>query len=162
VLEQLYAPLIVAGGDAHDELKAIARRLYHPQPRTSLPRFRRHPVGVYEKQHQLQPLLYVFRVLKTGIHLMRTGRIEANLNQLLDDDPRIPYLGDLIAKKQADGERSPAPQDHGSDYLADIELLRTELRDARDRSIQPDSTTARPALKDFVVLARLATSSQIG
>lgn len=27
----------------------------------------------------MKPLLYVYRVLLTGIHLMRTGRIEANL-----------------------------------------------------------------------------------
>lgn len=38
---------------------------------------------------QVKPLLYVYRVLLTGIHLMRTGEVEANLCALcLEVPPR--------------------------------------------------------------------------
>ena len=35
-----------------------------------------------ESQERVKPLLYVYRVLLTGIHLMRTGQINANLVEL--------------------------------------------------------------------------------
>ena len=38
---------------------------------------------------RIKPLLYVYRVLLTGIHLMRTGKVEANL-VVLNDEFRLP------------------------------------------------------------------------
>ncbi len=38
-----------------------------------------------ESPRRVKPLLYVYRVLLTGIHLMRTGTIEANLLALNED-----------------------------------------------------------------------------
>jgi predicted nucleotidyltransferase len=34
-----------------------------------------------ERPRRVKPLLYAYRVLLTGIHLMRTGEVEANLNR---------------------------------------------------------------------------------
>ena len=48
----------------------------------------------------MKPLLYVFRVLLTGIHLMRSGKVEANLIQL-NEEFRLTYLPDLVARKLA-------------------------------------------------------------
>jgi len=84
VLEQLYSPLVVHTTPEHKELKEIAKNCitrHHAH----------HYFGFAESQWRLfskeatprvKPLLYVFRVLLTGIHLMRTGVVEANLNQL--------------------------------------------------------------------------------
>ena len=84
VLEQLYSPLVVHTTPEHEELKAIARGCvtkYHAH----------HYFGFAETQWRLfdkerprrvKPLLYVYRVLLTGIHLMRTGEVEANLVRL--------------------------------------------------------------------------------
>jgi predicted nucleotidyltransferase len=100
VLEQLYSPLIVHATAAHAELKAIARGCitrHHSH----------HYFGFAETQWKLflkesprrvKPLLYVYRVLLTGIWLMRTGEIEANL-VTLNASFRLPYLPDLIARK---------------------------------------------------------------
>jgi hypothetical protein len=38
-----------------------------------------------ERPRRVKPLLYVYRVLLTGIHLMRTGKIEANLVTLNEE-----------------------------------------------------------------------------
>ena len=38
-----------------------------------------------ERPRRVKPLLYVYRVLLTGIHLMRTGEVEANLLRLNED-----------------------------------------------------------------------------
>ena len=42
----------------------------------------------------MKPLLYVYRVLLTGIHLMRTGELEANL-VTLNQDFRLPCIPEL-------------------------------------------------------------------
>ena len=44
------------------------------------------------------------RVLLTGIHLMRTGEVEANLSRL-DEVFRLPQLPDLIEAKRGGAEK---------------------------------------------------------
>jgi len=41
----------------------------------------------------VKPLLYVYRVLLTGLPLMRTGVVNANLVEL-NEDARLPYIAD--------------------------------------------------------------------
>ena len=75
VLEQIFSPWIVHATPEHEELKDIARRC--------ITRFHcHHYLGFAQTQWRLfrkeepprvKPLLYVYRVLLTGIHLMRTG-----------------------------------------------------------------------------------------
>src|SRR6266550_9538309 len=71
-----------------------------------------HYLGFAETQWKLfnqgqgiKPLLYVYRVLLTGIHLMRTGEVEANLVRL-NEVFKLPYVPDLIARKLGGGEHS--------------------------------------------------------
>ena len=107
VLEQLFSPLIVHATPGHAELKAIA-------PRWITRHHSHHYFGFAETQWQLflkesprrvKPLLYVYRVLLTGIHLMRTGEVEANL-VMLNEDFRLPDIADLVARKLAGPEKS--------------------------------------------------------
>lgn len=48
----------------------------------------------------MNPLFYVYRVLLTGIHLTRTGVVTANLVEL-KEEARLPYIADLIARKES-------------------------------------------------------------
>jgi predicted nucleotidyltransferase len=78
VLEQLYSPLVVHRTEEFEELKAIARGC--------ITRFHAHHYlgfadtqwRLFEKERprRVKPLLYVYRVLLTGIHLMRTGEVD--------------------------------------------------------------------------------------
>ena len=54
----------------------------------------------FEVRSLAKPLLYVYRVLLTGLHLMRTGVVNANLVEL-NAEARLPYIADLIARKQS-------------------------------------------------------------
>src|SRR5205809_1990841 len=58
-----------------------------------------------ERPRRVKPLLYVYRVLLTGIHLMRTGEVEANLVRL-NAEARLSHVDDLIARKIAAPEKS--------------------------------------------------------
>ena len=68
-------------------------------------------------------------MLLTGIHLLRTGEVEANLPRLAREYRR-PFLSDLIAQKQQ--EKGPA---HGLDWAFHEAQLR-ELEGMLDRAYQ--------------------------
>ena len=69
--------------------------------------FARTEWKLFEKENppRVKPLLYIFRVLLTGIHLMQTGEIEANLVKL-NEVFNIKYVPDLIERKITGKEKA--------------------------------------------------------
>jgi predicted nucleotidyltransferase len=159
VLEQLYSPLVVTTSDLHSELRSIAQACITSNTRHHYRGFAQTEWKLFEKSGHtaLKPLLYVFRVLKTGIHLMRTGIVEANLGLLLDEEPRLSYVADLISEKRLNGERSNAPELDLARVEADVASLHEVLELAGLESRLPLEPTAHAALHDFVVRVRLAS-----
>jgi predicted nucleotidyltransferase len=161
VLEQLFSPLIVHTTPEHAELKELARSCvtkHHSH----------HYFGFAETQWKLflkssprrvKPLLYVYRVLLTGIHLMRTGELEANL-VTLNQEFQLPQIPDLVAKKLAGPEKSKLQDADIAFHEAEYQRLRTELQAAHDASSLPElpSDQTRSALNELLVRVRLKTS----
>ncbi len=158
VLEQLYSPLVVAGSPYHEELKSIARGCVT-----------RHHVHHYlgfadtqwrlfdkERPRRVKPLLYVYRVLLTGIRLMHTGEVEANLIQL-NEEARLPYVEDLIDRKLAGPERATLDDDDVEPHRREFDRLRGELEEAGRSSRLPDAPIARAELDDLLVRIRRGT-----
>src|SRR6058998_61944 len=81
VLEQLFSPLVVYETPEQTELKAIAEECITRHHAHHYFGFAETQWKLFEKEQprRVKPLLYVFRVLLTGIWLMRTGEVEANL-----------------------------------------------------------------------------------
>jgi predicted nucleotidyltransferase len=98
-LEQLYSPLVVRTPPEHEELKAMARGCITRHHSHHYFGFAETQWRLFEKEHprRVKPLLYVYRVRLTGIHLMRTGVVEANLVRL-NQECRQPHIDDLIAR----------------------------------------------------------------
>jgi predicted nucleotidyltransferase len=157
VLEQLYSPIVVHTTPEHEELKRIARGC--------LTRFHvHHYLGFAANQWKLfqkdsprriKPLLYVFRVLLTGIHLMRSGEIEANINTL-NETFRLPFLPELIARKTSGIEKQTLTEEEHGFYDAQFEELERVLKAAGEETKLPAETSARAALSDLLVQLRLA------
>jgi predicted nucleotidyltransferase len=158
-LEQLYSPLVLQTTPQHEELKAIARGC-----------LTRHHVHHYrgfaesewklfaeEEPPRVKPLLYVYRVLLTGIHLLRTGEVEANLARL-NEAFGLPYLDDLIALKRAGAERGLLPDADRTLHAGEYARLRGALEEAAEHSPLPEAPTAAPALNDLLVRVRLASA----
>ena len=84
VLEQVLSPLIVHTTPEHAELKEIAAQCVTRHHAHHYLGFAETQWKLFEKENppRVKPLLYVYRVLLTGIHLMQTGVIEANLLRL--------------------------------------------------------------------------------
>jgi predicted nucleotidyltransferase len=107
-----------------------------------------------ERPRRVKPLLYVYRVLLTGIHLMRTGEVEANLVRL-HDSFHLPQVPQLIARKVAGAEQSALDDADFSFHQREYERLVAELEDSSDRSHLPEAPTARAGLHDLLIRTRL-------
>ena len=108
---------------------------------------------------RVKPLLYVYRILLTGIHLMRTGEIQANL-VTLNQEFRLPYIADLVARKLAGPEKSKLDDADIAFHESEYQRLRVELQSAHDASTLPElpSDETRAALNDLLVRVRLNSS----
>lgn len=156
VLEQLYSPLIVHTTPEHEELKAIATQCitrYHSYHYFG---FAQTQWKLFEKEqpHRVKPLLYVYRVLLTGIHLMQTGVIEANLIRL-NQEFNLPYLPDLIAQKLAGAEKSLLKDTDVAFHQGEYNRLQNQLEEAYQASNLPEAPSAKDALNDLLVRLRL-------
>lgn len=156
VLEQLYSPLVVHTTPEHEELKAIARGCVTRHHSHHYFGFAETQWRLFEKEspRRVKPLLYVYRVLLTGIHLMRTGEVEADIVHL-NDEARLPHVADLIARKLVGPEKSVLDDEDLAFHRREYERLRSELEDARQASTLAEGPTARPALNDLLVRIRL-------
>lgn len=157
VLEQLFSPLIVHTTPEHEELKAIARQCITRHHSHHYFGFAETQWKLFHKEQprRVKPLLYVYRVLLTGIHLMRTGEVEANLIRL-NEGFNLPYLPDLIARKVAGPEKSTLEDADLPFHKAEYERLRLELESAYQASTLPEASIGRAALNDLLVQLRLA------
>jgi predicted nucleotidyltransferase len=156
VLEQLFSPLIIVTTPAHDELKTIARGCVTRHHNHHYLGFAQTQWELFAKEspRRVKPLLYVYRVLLTGIHLMRTGEIEANLVHL-NQDARLPQIPDLVARKLAGPEKATLDDADVAFHESEIGRLRRALEDAGAASTLAEEPAARPALHDLLVRIRL-------
>jgi len=181
VLEQVFSPLVVHTTPEHAELKEICRARLNERSRRGSGKnqslLTSAPTGVITKHHahhyfgfaetqwklflkesprRVKPLLYVYRVLLTGIHLMRTGEIEANLLNL-NGEFRLPYIADLVARKLAGPEKSKLEDADVTVHEKEYQRLRAELQAAHDASQLPElpSDETRAKLNDLLVRIRL-------
>ena len=159
VLEQLYSPLVVQAMPELEALKAIAAGCITRHHSHHYLGFARTQWGLFAKEHprRVKPLLYVYRVLLTGIHLMRTGEVEANLVRL-NEEYRLPYIDDLIARKVSGPEKSVLEEADVVMHEKEYGRLQRELEEAHHASRLPDVLSGRPALNDLLVRLRLQQS----
>ena len=101
----------------------------------------------------LKGLLYTYRVLLAGIHLMQSGQIESNLRRL-NEHFRLSHIDDLIAMKIAGDETQPL-RENLDWHEAEFNRLCAELDKARDESSLPDEPSCRDTLDDLLVRLRL-------
>lgn len=158
VMEQVLSPLVLHTTPEHEELKAIAQDCltrHHAH----------HYLGFAETQWKLfqketlprvKPLLYVYRVLLTGIHLMKTGAVEANLVRL-NEQANLPYIPELIERKQTGSEKERLGQVDLEFYQREYERLRGELQEAFESSCLPETPNGAEALNTLLVRIRLGS-----
>ena len=158
VLEQLFSPLVLHTTPEHDELKAIAKTCVTRHHSHHYFGFAETQWNLFDKERprRVKPLLYVYRVLLTGIHLMRSGEIEANLAQL-NEEFKLPYISELIERKLAGPEKSAVHEVDLEFHQREFERLRGALEEAHRASSLPEKPLGRGALNDLLIRLRLNT-----
>jgi predicted nucleotidyltransferase len=154
ILEQIFSPIVVLGQEFLDELRPLARRCitrhhYH------------HYRGFYATQRKLiekdepkraKPLLYAYRVLMTGIHLLQSGEVEANLLRL-NEQFGFAFLDELIARKVG-GEQTAVGDLDWPFHAARLAELEARLDRAFWESSLPEDRDRNPVHR-FLVELRL-------
>jgi hypothetical protein len=157
VLEQVFSPLIVYDSGCLDELRALARgaitrRLVH------------HYKGFFASQERLllkapaptvKAMLYLLRVAMTGIHVLLTGEVEANIVRL-NEHFRLPFVPALVEQKMTAVERGTLAGDDFEAAFKEAKRLEARLDEAYAASYLPDEVQNVDALDDFLVRIRLA------
>jgi hypothetical protein len=158
VLEQVFSPLVVYATPECDELRVLANGCvtkfhYHHYMGFAATQWK-----LFEKApHRVKALLYVYRTLLTGIHLMRSGEVESNLVNL-NRLAKISLIDDLVARKR-EGHEKVAIDDKWLDfYIADYQRLREELEHAHQASQLPDAPRVSRELNDLLVRVRMSYS----
>ncbi|MFG3139438.1 DNA polymerase beta superfamily protein [Streptomyces sp. NPDC048211] len=155
VLEQLLSPLVVHTSALHAELVALVPAVLTRNHAHHYRGFANTQWRLFERTGELKPLLYTFRALLTGIHLMRSGEVLAHLPTLLTRVPAPPYLPGLITAKAA-AEHGGADGVDAAAVAQDIGSLHRVLDGAQEDSALPDGASGFDALHELVVRARLA------
>jgi predicted nucleotidyltransferase len=157
VLEQLFSPLVVVSTAAFEELRELGRGCV---TRSTVRHYQGFARGRRQRLHEpgatVKHLLYAYRVLLTGIHLMRAGEVEANvlrLAELLDE----PDVADLVERKRSASERMVLEPGEVAHHDVRLDRLEETLATAHASSGLPDEPTSRAALEDFVIRLRLET-----
>jgi predicted nucleotidyltransferase len=143
----------------HQELKALANACITRHHAHHYLGFAETQWRLFEKEQprRVKPLLYVYRVLLTGIHLMRTGRVEANL-LTLNEHYRLPYVPELVQRKLEGPEKGALPEGDFTFHEQEFRRLREELERARDASALPEAPSGRAGLHELLVRLRLASA----
>src|SRR5262249_28210337 len=150
---------VVTGQGFLDQLRPLARRCITRHHYHHYRGFLATQRKLLDKQQPklLKTVLYAYRVLLTGIHLLRTGEEEAHLPRLAEEYQR-PFLGELIAQKRE--EKRPAQDLDRGFHDTQLRELETRLDRAFQESSLPEERD-RQAVHRFLVDCRLGRTSVV-
>jgi uncharacterized protein len=155
VLEQIFSPLVVTGQAFLNRLRPIASRCITRHHYFHYRGFIATQRKLLEKEEpkRAKSLLYAYRVLLTGIHLLGSGEVEANLRRL-NEQFRLPFIDDLIASKT--GERVSIPALDWAFHDAELRRLEQQLDNAHAKSSLSEDRDA-DAVNELLVELRLGS-----
>ncbi|MFE7516490.1 DNA polymerase beta superfamily protein [Streptomyces sp. NPDC057540] len=154
VLEQLTSPFVAHTTETHAELVALVPELLTRHHAHHYRGFAGTQWRLFESSGELKPLLYTYRALLTGIHLMRSGEVQAHLPTLVGEVAEAPARLPGLVDAKAAAEHGRADVDPEA-VRAETEALHGLLDEAQAASELPDEVRVHDALHDLVVRARL-------
>lgn len=158
VLEQLFSPLVVVSTPAFEELRELGRGCI---TRQTVRHYLGFAHGRRKRLHEPEPtvkhLLYAYRVLLSGIHLMRTGEVLANIN-VLNDAFRIGPVSELVDRKRQGAEKMRLTDVEIAQHEKALDELEAALAESHASSNLPNEPTTRSELEELVIRVRLEQS----
>jgi predicted nucleotidyltransferase len=154
VLEQIFSPLVVTGREYLDRLRPLAARCV---TKTCYHHYRGF-LGTQRKLLEKEPvkktktILYAYRVVLTGIHLLRNGTVEAHL-PTLNEEFRLSFIPDLIARKTSAEFGTLSDLDYAF-HVGELDRLEGVMAEEFERSPLPADAPTNDVHR-FLVDSRL-------
>jgi uncharacterized protein len=155
MLERILSPMQTHESTDLEELRALALG-------TLSRRYARHYSGFargMRRELTIEPtvkkLLYAYRVLLTGITLLRSGVVEPNVTILAPDFGLEPQIGELVDRKHAGAEHAPIDPSTLSEHEPTLDHLAETLTKAEAKSPLPTEATNSVELNNWLVKRRL-------
>lgn len=155
IIERLLTPFQLYPSAELAELQELARGAVSR-------RFARHYMGFFRgmcREHErgapprAKSLLYAYRVALTGVHLLRTGELLADLRQLA---PRYGYESalSLIRFKVEGAEKGAVPPDIDAEHRRAWDSLERDLQSALEQSPLPEDPANEAACEAWLIALR--------
>ena len=153
VLERITSPLQVFETEVVEELRALLPRLLSQRVHGHYAGFFRQTCRFFDREPRAKTLLYSVRVALTGIHLLRTGEVQAHLPTLAEEYA-IPGVEPVIAFKRAEGEKAQLTAEAAEPLRTRWPQLESRLGEALDTSTLPPEPEGRDAADAWLVEVR--------
>jgi predicted nucleotidyltransferase len=114
--------------------------------------FALNQLRLLEKEPTAKKLLYVLRTTTTGIHLLETGELEADLTRLMGRYDLDDAMG-LVERKRA-GERVGLEPALLEVWRPRVDSLFTRLDAAREKSPLPEDPASEHELREWLLAVR--------
>ena len=108
----------------------------------------------HETRRQAKSLLYTYRVALTGVHLLRTGELRADVIANAAEHG-FDGLEQVVAFKREHGEKTPIDPGLDAAHRAGWPRLEALLEEARARSPLPAEPPNAAAMSEWLVERRL-------
>jgi predicted nucleotidyltransferase len=156
VLEQLMSPLRVEATPIHDIMASVSIGLMTRRHRFHYLGFAAGQWKLATETSRVKPLLYTYRALLTGLHMLRDREVEADLRRL-NASAALPGVDDLIAAKRAGAEKMTLDPRELAGHETAVLRLRDELEAEGERSPLPDEPlpATRSSLERLLIDLRL-------
>lgn len=154
VLEQVFSPLVAHGADVLARLRLLAARCVTRNCHRHYRGFFQTQLRLLDKRTEVRAktLLYAYRVVLTGIHLLETGEVQAHL-PTLNERFGLDYMPDLIRRK-AGAEVGTLPGEDVAFHRAELARWEARLDSAYAASTLPDAPPVED-LDRFLIELRL-------
>jgi hypothetical protein len=154
VLEQVFSPLVAHGAEFLARLRPLAARCVTRGCHRHYRGFLQTQLRLLDKQTEVRAktLLYAYRVVLTGVHLLETGEVQAHL-PTLNERFGLDYIPELIRKKVA-AEVGTLPGEDVAFHRAELARWEARLDAAHAASRLPDAAPVGE-LDRFLVTVRL-------
>lgn len=157
VLEQITSPHVIVARPEFERLRELAhgfvnRTLYHHYRGFVRGRWK---AFTSEEPKRVKTLLYVYRVLLTGMHLMSTGEVECNIGRLAAER-NVDGIGELIERKRS-GEATAMERDEVERHAQRISMLEAEMLRAYEHSALPESAPNVAEIDRFLIDVRMSS-----
>ena len=151
-IERVLGRMVPQGSALLEELRPIARRALSRQVHRHYRGFAQNQLRFLEREPTAKKLLYVLRTTLTGIHLLTTGVLEADLTRLMEPYG-LPDAAALIERKRA-GERVSLDAASLEAWRPRVDALFAKLDDARETSVLPESPSNEDEVHRWLMTVR--------